>query len=387
MKKTAIAMAVSAIAVSAAQAQNVAIDGYFDRAWTSTNSSAASRDATQITSASGTTFIGFAGSEDLGGGMRASWRVNTDFADMSGLNLDNAAATASSIQTGGFANSQSWLQLSIANVGDIRLGTVNNEMLTLATAVAAPAMSTGVGSIYSTAFSVLEGITTGTTGFAGAPLQASRDANTVAYAGARPIRQRDSVYYYSPSVSGFKFAAGMVPQTAKGSTADNVGVTEYSLRYTQGPLDVMAASTSYDVGSNVPNTANSTSLTANSSYTYTALAASFSLNPSLKLHAGSFVSKSKNLSTNFNARSNTIGASYALTPAVTVMANTAQVNDGSTVNMDRSLTGVGLNYSLSKRTRAYLRYDQIVTNKALQGTDGNQLTRTAIGIADRKSVV
>jgi len=378
MKKSAIALAVSAAAMSVAQAQNIAIDGYIDRAYTITNSTASARDSVGISSSSGTSTLGFSGSEDLGGGMRASFRINTDFADISGMNLDAAAATASSTQSGGFANSQSWLQLAIAGVGDVRLGTVNNQMLTLATAVAAPAFSTGVGSIYSSAFSVLEGAGSGTTGTAGGITLPAKATGTVAYAGARPIRQSNSMYYYSPTVSGFQFTAGMVAQTDKGSTSDNTGMTEYSLRYTQGPLDVMLASTSYDVGSNAPA---NTSLSANTSFQYTGLGASFSLNPALRLHAGTFNSKSKNVATNFNSTANTFGLSYNLTSAVSAMANIAQLNDRSTLNMDRSLTGLGLNYALSKRTRAYVRYDQIVTDKTNESTAGNKLNRTAVGLA------
>lgn len=379
MKKSVIALAVSAASLSAAQAQNIVVDGYIDRAYTVTNSTAAARDVTAISSSSGTSTIGFSGSEDLGGGMRASFRINTDFADQSGLNLDAAAATASSIQAGGFANSQLWLQVSDKQLGDLRLGTVNNQMLTLVTAVATPAFSTGVGSIYSSAFSVLEGVGSGTTGTAGAVTQPAKAAGTVAYAGARPIRQANSIYYYSPTVSGFQFTAGIAPQVDKGSTSDNVGVTEYSLRYTQGPVDIMLGNTAYDVGSNAPA---NTSTTANTTFNYTGLGAAFAVNPALKLHAGTFISKSKNLATNFAARSNTFGASYNLTPAVAAMFNVAQVNDTSTLNMDRSLTGIGLNYTMSKRTRAYVRYDQIVTDKANENsTQGNKLNRTAVGIA------
>jgi len=378
MKKTAIALAVTAAVASAAHAQNVTIDGYIDRAYEARNSTNSTRDRAIMNSSAGTTTIRISGSEDLGGGLRVGFSVNTDWSALAGMNADLAASTASSTQTGGFANGQSFLSLSDAKMGEIRLGAPNNFLVTTISGVAQPAFSTGVGSIYSGAYSVIEGVGTGTAGSVGMMLQNAKADTTTAYAGTRMVRNTNTAQYLSPSVNGFQFMAGHALQTDKNGTDDFPGVTEYAVRYTAGALDVMANQANVDIGSAAP--ANS-SLNANSSFRYSALGASFAVSPMIRLHAGMGSSKSANLATNFNSRWNNFGASLTLTPTISAMANISSVNDASSFNMDRGLTGVGLNYALSKRSRAYVRYETLVTDKENKSVAGNKQTITAVGVS------
>lgn len=385
MKKTAIALAISAATASAVHAQNITIDGYIDRAVEVRNSTLSTSDRTIISSSSGTSTIGFSGSEDLGGGLRASFRINTDFADLAGANVDNSNAfTNWNTQGAGFANSQLWLGLSSKDMGELRLGTVNNETLTAVTAVAQPAFSTGVGSIYSSSFSVHAGYTSGTAGYVGSIMHPTKVDTTVGYAGARSIRQKDSVYYYAPTVAGFKFSAGVVVNNDKGGSDDNTGVTEYALRYTQGAVDLMYANIKYEVGSVAPGQAAAahTALVANSSSTNQTFGGAITLSPALKINAGYFTSKSNGIaSPQVDQTASSVGASYNLTAATTLMGVIAQVNDKSTDNMDRNFQGIGVNYAMSKRTRAYLRWDKIETDEGRRDVAGNRLSRTAVGIA------
>lgn len=398
MKKTAIALAVAAVGLSAAQAQNVAIEGYFDRGWIATNSSNNASDSVRVGAGSGTDTIGIVGSEDLGGGLRASFRINTDFGDQAGVNLDAATTTATyiagAVRTGGFANSQVFLALEGKDFGTIRLGSPNDLILTAVIGVGQPGFSTAIGSIYSSAFSVHEGMGTGTPATAGLVSLPNKTNASVGYAGARMVRQRDTIQYLSPNFSGFQFGASYTATQDKsgaGSAAANdaVGRTEFMGRFTSGALDVMAATSKYDVGSNVVDNASDTRtlMIANTSYTNTAIAASFGLTPAVRLHAGAYSSKaSRGLGTVANtaavdSQASSFGASYALSPATTLMGVMASTNDKTTMNMDRRLTGLGLNYALSKRTRAYLRYDQIETDAENRGTAGNKLSRTALGLA------
>jgi predicted porin len=182
----------------------------------------------------------------------------------------------------------------------------------------------------------------------------------------------------SPNVNGLQVMLGHSLQVDKNGADDFPGVTEYAVRYTAGALDLMGSQSNVDIGSAAP--ANS-SLNANSSFRFTALAGSFAVSPTIRLHAGMGSSKSANLATNFNSRWNNLGASIALTPTISAMANISSVNDTSSLNMDRGLTGVGLNYALSKRSRAYVRYETLVTDKENKSVAGNKQTITAVGVS------
>jgi len=129
MKKTLIAIA--ALAATGAFAQStVTIDGYFDRGYVTTNNSNNTKDTKAVGSNAGTTTIGIKVSEDLGAGLKMGLSVNTDWADLGGLAQGTVVA-----QSVAFANSQSFAELSDAKMGTLRLGTINNEILTAALAL------------------------------------------------------------------------------------------------------------------------------------------------------------------------------------------------------------------------------------------------------------
>ena len=67
--------------------------------------------------------------------------------------------------------------------------------------------------------------------------------------------------------------------------------------------------------------------------------------------------------------------------ALDILAQIVSVNDTSTTDYDRKLTGLGLNYNLSKTSKAYIRYDSInyATNQA--AVSGSTQKRTAFGIS------
>jgi predicted porin len=350
--------------------------GYFDRGYTVTNNTNNAKDAKGVSSSAGTTGLRISGVQDIGQGLRAGFLITTDFADLAGANQDSTATTASSIQTGGFNNSQSYLEVISKDIGTLRLGTVNNEILTATTAVAAPAFSTGVGSAYSSSWSTHDGYGTGVTGSGGIVAATALSATG---AGSRGIRQANTIKYVSPNFSGATFAYGMAPRnsTSVVGTVDTVGVTDMSLRYAAGPLDVMYASLKYDVGTGAAAPANG-ALTAGTTNTQTMLAASYAVLPTLKLHAGSGKSKAS-VTSLANSSSTQYGVSYTMGNIV-IMAQTAKVDDKNTTAYDRKMTGLGADYNFSKTTRAYVRYDSLNLNTAT-ASSGSEIKRTAIGIS------
>jgi predicted porin len=373
MKKSLVALA--ALAATGAFAQStVTIDGYFDRGYTITNNTDNTRDSKLVGSSAGTTTLGVKVRETLTGGLSVGASFNTDFADSAGANQDSTATTASSIQTGGFANSQSFLDVT-GGFGVIRLGTPNNFTLTNAISVASPAFSTAVGSTYSSAFSIANGIGTGTVGSVNLAVQQGAISST-SNAGVRAIRISNTVQYSSPSFNGLTVHAGYTQKNQNGGTGtDTVGVTEGAVRYTAGPVDAMLSSIKYSVGSTSPLNGG---LTANSNNTQNLMGVAYTVMPGLKLHAGvgSF-SSSTGL---HKGSSQQLGVSYT-TGAFDLMAQMAQVNDKATTNVDRKMVGLGVNYNLSKTARVYVRYDNINYGDNVAATAGSKVNRLALGVS------
>jgi len=377
MKKTLVALA--ALAATGAFAQSsVTIDGYFDRGYTVTNSTNNTLDSKLIGSAAGTTTLGVKVRETLKGGLSIGASFNTDFSDASGANQDSTATTASSIQTGGFANSQSFIDVT-GGFGVVRLGMPNNFTLTNVTAVASPAFSTGMGSAYSSAFSIANGIGTGTVGSVGIATQQASITST-ANAGVRAIRIANTIQYSSPSFSGLTVHAGYTQKNqSAGTGTDTVGVTEGAVRYTAGPLDAMLSTVKYSVGANALGfVAAASQPTANTNNTQNLMGVAYTLMPGLKLHAGlgSFSSSSSA----YKGSSQQLGASYT-SGAFDVMAQMAQVDDKSSTNIDRKMVGLGVNYNLSKTARAYFRYDTINYGDNVAAATGSKQNRYAIGVS------
>jgi predicted porin len=67
--------------------------------------------------------------------------------------------------------------------------------------------------------------------------------------------------------------------------------------------------------------------------------------------------------------------------AMDFMVLMSATNDTTTTNVDRKMTGMGLNYNLSKTTRAYIRTDN--ANYYSNGTAvaGSSVKRTALGFS------
>ena len=366
-----------------------------DRGYTKTDSTNNAKDAKGISSSAGTTTVRIQAIEDLGMGRKVGLSINTDWAEAGGLTQD-AATTANSnagnaggnIPTAGgaFANAQSFLFIEDAKLGKVQLGNVNNEILNTLTGVGA-AFSTGVGSAYSSSWSVLNGYGTGGTNRNN---QVAITAAGKTGAGVRGIRQVNTVKYVSPTIEGFTVAIGQALKNDTGAAAETstVGATDMSLTYVNGPLTAQHASLKYKVGSDTTLNGGSlygatttTALTANSTNTHTATAVSYAVMPTLKLSAA-FGGSKASADSIANSKFTQYGVSYTM-GQIDIMAQTAKVNDKNAVDFDRKMTGFGVNYNLSKTARAYVRYDKLNfdTQHAHTADSGQDIKRTAIGVS------
>jgi predicted porin len=258
--------------------------------------------------------------------------------------------------------------------GEVKLGSVNNELLTAATGVAAPGFSTGIGSSYSSSWSIFNGVGTGNSGAFIAGLL-SPAAVAADKGGVRGIRQANTIKYISPDFNGVKFAYGKAAKNNTG-TGDTAGFTDMSLRYTNGPVDVMYASLKIDTNTtDTAVTQVAAGVTAvGKSYTHSLLGATYTLG-ALKLHAGTGGTKSD------EATVKTSGTVYGATYTMgqwDLMAQQGKADDKGTSNFDRKMTGLGVNYNFSKTVRAYVRYDSLNLNTAA-ASSGSEIKRTAVG--------
>jgi predicted porin len=371
--------------VSAFAQSSVVIDGYVDRGLLITDNTSNVKDLKTIGSNAGTTTIGIKVREDLGGGLSVGGSVNTDWTDLAGTSQASGIPTANG---GGFANSQSFLDLTSKTMGTLRLGSPNSFTLTNAIAVAAPAFSTGIGSSYSSNFSVANGLGTGTSGLGGT-VTAQAGITSTANAGARAIRIANTVQYSSPVFNGLSLHVGVTPQnnnaTADAGRGNTVGVNEYALRYTNGPVDAMYTSVKYKIGSNgisqttlsAAGAATITSLTVQDS-TQNLLGVSYKVLPALTLNAG--LGNFESSANNYKGSSKSFGGTYTM-GKVDILAQMAKVDDTSSTNIDRKMTGLGVNYNFSKTARAYVRYDSIDFGSNAAATAGSAQKRTAVGIS------
>lgn len=396
MKKTLVAIAALA-SVSAFAQTSVVIDGYMDRGFLTVNNTADSADAKSWASNSGTTTVGIKVREDLGAGLSAGISINTDWSELGGL---TQAVQTANTQTSGFANSASFLDIT-ANFGTIRLGAPNNFTLTNATAIAAPAFSTGVGSMYSTAYSWSSGLGTGVSGRAGSVDNSAYGVSgalnatpgTANHTTSRAVRNNNTIQYSSPAFNGLSLHIGLVQAnnnvTVSGTVGNTAGVNETALRYTNGPIDAMYSTIKYTIGSNgmtqsqaTVSAAGATTWAADTnaaqSSTINLLGAAYEVMPGIKLNVGSGTFNSTLGTANGSMKS--LGGTYT-TGMWDLMLLTSNTNDTTTTNVDRKMTGYGVNYNLSKLSKAYIRMDNLNYYSNGTAVAGSAVKRTAFGLS------
>jgi len=390
MKKTLVALAALA-SVSAFAQTSVVIDGYIDRGYVTTNSTNDTADSKLIGSNAGTTTVGIKVNEDLGKGLSAGLSINTDWSELGGNTASNAVANA---QASGFANSQSFLHITSKDMGTLRLGAPNTFTLTNAIGISAPAFSTGVGSQYSSGYSIAAGAGTGTSGRAGTVDFSGTNTATASNSAARAIRIANTIQYSSPSFNGASVHVGYtqannnVLATTTLGAGNTPGVMESAIRYTNGPVDAMYSTIKYTVGSNgmsqnvnvCANGVCTQTVDTNAAQTSTQnlLGVAYTVMPTLKLNFGSgSYSSSGGV---YQGSSKNYGGTYTM-GQIDLMVLASSTDDKGTTNFDKKMTGYGLNYNLSKQTRAYVRMDNLNYGSNVAAVAGSAVKRTALGVS------
>ena len=333
MKKTLIALA--ALAATGAFAQNVTISGTMDltyRASSATSTAGAETKTTKIgKDGIGTTGFALSGNEDLGGGLKAVflYEHNFDPFDTGALaasytptltTTGTAAATVTTTQ----ANGQMFVGLEGA-FGSVKVGAPNTPSLSV------------------------QGIRGGSFGTKDGGRAALRAGGYTTMFGKALTRFDSTVNYTSPNFSGFSFGVTYSPKTDNAATPEQGALSDVGAFYNNGPLSVGVSVFSQDVGTVASTTAKEEQ---------TSYAASWNFGFAKVGLGGHEYKKGTAKNSGLNAV-----ADVPLSSALTLTANIQQVNDKSAANLDADQFAVGLQYALSKRTTAYVRYiDQSVDN-------------------------
>jgi len=357
MKKSLVALA--ALAATSAFAQ-FSIDGNMDVGYANINYKGTAVSGV-INNGANTSQINFRGTENLGGGLKASFRVETDWNTVSNNGNQGAPAAAATPVASSFGNGE--IRAGIAGgFGAIDAGAVNNAQLTAF--LTGQPFGTAIGSSFRGHF--------------------VNDTSA-----ANGVRFDNSVRYTTPSFNGFSGTVLNVNKNTKATDTqtfsttfgnfDYAGVSEYSVNYNQGPINATYASTKQDYAGVAGGAALSTQLkTIGGNYTMGALTL-YALNQKR--------TKSDN---SVDRTMTTVSAKYTM-GANSFMAQMGSGKDAGTSGNSQTtrLASLGYNYDLSKMSNIYVRYENIndagvTTGNWISGLTGVTMTeakrtRTAVG--------
>jgi len=358
MKKSLVALAALAATTAFAQS-SVSITGNVDAGYQSIDYKGNKVNGI-AGNGSSTTGFRLTGTEDLGGGMRASFIIGTDFSIVSrNANTGTASVIATPVNStaGTFGNGELSLGLS-GGFGALTMGHL--AFNTLTSFSNGQPFGTAIGGGYGSA--------------------------TRVNAAGNLVRDDNAVRYMTPAMNGF---TGSLYKSYKQTKAtgtdfsttfgayDKLGSDEIGINYANGPIAASYSSLKQDSVSVGTGTTENTVNTLGANYTMGA-AKFFLLNQTNKTTTGTVATDTK-----FSS----VSATYTM-GATTLMIHSGSLKQSAGANAGKKsdLTGIGADYALSKRTTAYLRNESIddkagiiAAASTIDGT-GTKRTRTAIGI-------
>ena len=388
MKKTLVAIA--ALTALGAQAQSaVTIDGIFDVGYQSNN-----YKGTKISGVNGngssTSQLNFRVTQDLGGGLKAIARLESDFnsvafkANTGVSSVISNVVTTNSVQSvaGTFGNGEVWAGLQ-GDFGTVKFGSVN--MNTLTTTGMMQPFGTAIGSGYNTSGGILRGDTTATT---------VRDENAIRF-DTNAINGFTGVIYYSAKQTNpFTSSSASTgtgynsqQQAYNGFAYDKVGTQEYALNYANGPITGSVTQQKQNLVG-VGTLSSGALSTGSTATTLTSYAGAYTMG-NWKASLGN----QKNATTTGTVATNTTytvaGLTYTSGPINYMVSNgSIAQNAGTYANKKSKLFSFGANYNLSKTTYLYLRSENIndeanilAAASTLDITTSGKRTRTAVGLS------
>lgn len=400
---TAITLvALAALAAFGAQAQStVSIDGNFNAGYQANSYKGVKLKGFDQNGA-GTTQINIRGTEDLGGGNAAYFRVENDLSIMrndanqgvptavgSGTTAVNTTTQNNTTQQTNKGLASSWGngELAVgarsAAYGDVAFGALNNAGLTTAVLVASPVQGTSFGGGYGSIIGADPTLSVVRWGNSIRYITPSFNGLTGQVVNARKQTNQANTF-------GSSGVASTTPNMGVGQL-DQIGATELSAKYVNGPLTLGYVNTKTStVGASfcatLTNTASPFQVSGQNQPCYTT--------------ANTTATKGATIGNGYDAKQNTFAAKYELNSALTLsgayQATTLGGIGASTDQSDRKATmmtatyvtgahtlfvshgtakeaaaantyngkkstmnGIGYNYALSKRTNLVARYETL----------------------------
>ena len=340
MKKSLLALAVLTAASGAASAQSsVTIYGKVDLGMVY-DAGGAGKSVRVSSGVTGGSRLGFKGVEDLGGGTKFAFQLETGYC------ADSAAAQSTNVTNSSGAVIGTTGAANFCTGGNNFMGRQAHGDLTGAFG------ALSAGRQYSLGFNNLATIDPFGAGYAGQANNAS--AAGVYLVDPSGIRLNNSVTYSTPNVSGFtgSVEASFGEQTGNWEAGRETGA---GVNYASGPA--YAGVTFYD-RSNATGTGSAKKvLTFGGSYDFGVV----------KVHAlGQKVTGPATLDM-FNIMA---GVTVPVGPA-SLMASYVHHNDRTLANQDANQFGIGLQYPLSKRTALYTSFARISNRNGAAFLVGN----------------
>jgi predicted porin len=328
MKKSLLALAVLGAFAGAASAQSsvtlygkIDLGGVYDSGAVPGTNPAGAKSVRISSGVAGGSRLGFRGSEDLGGGLRANFVAETGFC------ADSAATGGFCTGGGVFMGRQAWVNLS-GGFGTIQLGRQ-----------------------YTPGFLNLTTVDPFGTGYAG------NAGNLIDSAG---LRWNNSVMYSTPAMGGLSVMAGAAAGEQRGNW--KAGRQEgFSVSYGAGPVYAGAAYNRVESGTTAPN---KTTFNLGGTMAFGAI----------KGHA--LYSRSKQGSV-LSADDWLLGATFSMGQG-SILASYIRHNDKLATNRDANQLAAGYVYALSKRTSLYGAAARIKNKNGAAFTVGNA-TETGTG--------
>jgi predicted porin len=256
----------------------------------------------------GSSIIGFRGTEDLGGGLKANFQLEGGLFTTDGsMGANNSTSTAQASQ---LFSRQSWVGLSSANLGEIKFGRTES----------ATKVIEGMGDLGTNIFDV------------GGEVDSYTD------------RFASTVSYTTPTISGLsaQFTHTGASAATSASLVAGVEINAANIQYKAGPLHIaVGQAQSESAGFTAKNTLFGAS--------YNAGFATFEAAYQSQQNSAADTDKLMQ-----------IGAIIPLMPNFDIRVNYSKLNDGTTSASDISYTGALAVYHFSKRTHGFagLRMDK-----------------------------
>jgi len=388
MKKTLVALAAAAATGAFAQ---VTISGNIDIGVRNTDAQAVSSKSVEMkTNNVSTSTYGFAGTEDLGGGLKAGFKLEgtVNVGSLSSLGNNNitstsAAAADTTYWSGTPFDSEQFLSLS-GDFGTVRAGVPNSAMFR-AQGTSQP-FGTGLGSGYSGEFSRL--------GFLGGyGISNHMGLSNGTSTSLRVQRMAKTIQYETPVMNGlsvmgeYAFGNDNVTSVSASNSPTWMGLL---VNYSAGPLNVSASYNKYSNGTNdiagnrsgVSNTLVTNLIANNADISYTFLGANYTVGQNT-FYAG--MTNVRSSTADEDSQSWNIAYKYAVNDKADISANMVSKTSSvvptsapATNNLNAKLIALGADYRLSKRTSLYARYENTDTNT--DNVNSGEIVRTAVGI-------